>query len=141
MVIAHSLGVRQRIKNGNHGEEQLGSKVQLVLNGEQTGHADALLASLKRARHVDCLVAFAKGSALKLMLKAVKKSLYRGMTARFAIGLSFYLTEPTLLRTLFRLSKNHPLELYLSDTDGYGLLRIQPTNAHGRGLCARPTAL
>jgi HKD family nuclease len=94
----------------------LGSKVQFVLNGEQAGHADALLASIEGARHLDCMVAFAKGSALKLILKALEKSLERGMTARFAIGLSFHLTEPTLLRTLFKLSKNHPLELYLSDT-------------------------
>ncbi|VWC78692.1 hypothetical protein BLA39750_01038 [Burkholderia lata] len=93
------------------------SKVQLVLNGEQSGHADALLALIGRARHLDCLVAFAKGSALKLILKTLEKSLSRGMTARFAIGLSFHLTEPALLRTLFRLSKAHPVELYLSYTE------------------------
>lgn len=92
-------------------------KVQLVLNGEQTGHADALLASIGQAHHLDCMVAFAKGSVLKLMLEALEKSLGRGMTARFAIGLSFHLTEPTLLRTLFRLSRAYPLELYLSDTE------------------------
>lgn len=95
----------------------MGSKFQLVLNGEQTGHADALLASMRRARHLDCMVAFAKSSALKLMLKVLEESLGRGMTARFAIGLSFHLTEPMLLRTLFRLSKAHSLKLYLSDTE------------------------
>lgn len=95
----------------------MASKVKLVLNGEQTGHVDSLLASLKRARHLDCMVAFAKGSSLKLMLKALEDSLDRGMTARFAIGLSFHLTEPALLRTLLRLSKKHSVELYLSDTE------------------------
>lgn len=95
----------------------MGNKVLLVLNGEQTGHADTLLASMRRALHLDCMVAFAKDSALKLMLDVLEKSLGRGMTARFAIGLSFHLTEPTLLRTLFRLSKTHSLKLYLSDTE------------------------
>jgi len=94
----------------------LGRNVQLVLNGEETGHSQALLASIRRARHLDCMVAFARGSALKLMFKTLEKSLDRGMTARFAIGLSFHLTEPTLLRALFKLSKAHSLELYLSDT-------------------------
>ncbi len=116
MGVAQSPGVQSQIKNSKQGGEQLRSKVQLVLNGEQTGHAEALLESLKSARHLDCIVAFAKGSALKLMLKALKTSLDRGMTARFAVGLSFYHTEPALLRTLFGISKNHPLELYLSDT-------------------------
>lgn len=97
--------------------EQLGSKFQLVLNGEQVGHADALLTSMSRARHLDCMVAFAKGSALRLLLQTLEKSLAYGMTARFAIGLSFHLTEPTLLRTLLRLSKAYSLELYLSNTD------------------------
>lgn len=95
----------------------MGSKVKLVLNGKQDGHADALLALIGHARHLDCIVAFAKGSALKLMLEALKQSLSRGMTARFAIGLSFHLTEPSLLRRLFSLSKDLGLHLYLSDTD------------------------
>lgn len=88
-----------------------------MLNGEQAGHADALLALIGRARHLDCIVAFAKGSALNLMLDALKQSLGKGMTARFAIGLSFHLTEPSLLRKLFCLSKSFDLGLYLSDTD------------------------
>ncbi|ONR22318.1 hypothetical protein A8E15_21410 [Burkholderia cenocepacia] len=65
----------------------------MVLNGEQTGHADAFLELIGRARHLDCMVAFAKGSALKLILKTLEKSLRRGMTARFAIGLSFHLRK------------------------------------------------
>lgn len=94
----------------------MGPDLQLVLNGEQTGHADALLASFVQAHHLDCLVAFAKGSALKPMFQTLKESLVRGMTARFAVGLSFHLTEPALLRSLFKLSRIHPLKLYLSNT-------------------------
>lgn len=95
----------------------MGLKIKLVHNGEPAGHAGALLALIGRARHLDCIVAFAKGSALKLMLEALKQSLDRGMTARFAIGLSFHLTEPSVLRSLFSLSKGLCLDLYLSDTD------------------------
>lgn len=95
----------------------MGSKIQLVLNGAQSTHADALRASIGPAQHLDCMVAFAKGSALDLMLEPLKKSLARGMTARFAIGLSFHLTEPAMLRKLFSLSRRFPLKLYLSDTE------------------------
>lgn len=95
----------------------MGSKIQLMLNGEQSKHSDALRASIGQARHLDCMVAFAKGSSLDLILEPLQNSLAQGMTARFAIGLSFHLTEPALLRKLFSLSKRFPLQLYLSDTE------------------------
>ncbi|MDV2449582.1 phospholipase D-like domain-containing protein [Xanthomonas hortorum] len=92
------------------------SSVELVVNGMQVAHADALLDSLKRAEHLDCMVAFAKASALKTLLKPLEKALKRGMTARFAIGLSFHLTEPAMLRKLMLLRKKYQLKLYLSAT-------------------------
>lgn len=95
----------------------MGSKVKLVLNDGQAVHADALLELIGQARHLDCIVAFAKRSALNLMLEALKESLGRGMTARFAIGLSFHLTEPSLLLSLSKLSKKFDLHLYLSNTN------------------------
>lgn len=108
------------------------SNVQLVLNGKNTGHADALIASFERAQHLDCMVAFAKGSSLKLMLRTLEESLERGMTARFAVGLSFHLTEPTFLRTLFKLSKDRTLELFLSDTEETFHPKIYAFSGSGR---------
>ncbi|MEQ7992695.1 phospholipase D-like domain-containing protein [Xanthomonas hortorum] len=92
------------------------SSVELVVNGTQVAHVDALLDLLERAEHLDCMVAFAKSSALKSLLKPLTKALERGMTARFAVGLSFHLTEPAMLRKLMSLRKEHQLALYLSDT-------------------------
>ncbi|AVT12585.1 phospholipase D-like domain-containing protein [Paracidovorax avenae] len=90
------------------------SSSELILNGKATNHSNALLAPLKRAKHLDCMVAFAKTSALKEFLPPLKKALARGMTARFAVGLSFHLSEPTILRQLFSL-RGDGLELYLSN--------------------------
>ena len=87
---------------------------ELILNGKTTHHANALLVPLKRAQHLDCMVAFAKASALEAFLPALKKALARGMTARFAVGLSFHLSEPKILRQLFRL-RRRGLYLYLSN--------------------------
>lgn len=90
------------------------SNSELILNGKTVHHANALLAPLKRAQHLDCMVAFAKASALKAFLPPLKKALARGMTARFAVGLSFHLSEPKILRQLFRL-RGDGLDLYLSN--------------------------
>lgn len=96
----------------------MGSTVKFIVNDEQSEHADALLAYIARARHLDCMVAFAKDSAFELMLETLEHSLKRGMTARIAVGLSFHLTEPTTLQTLFGLSRVHNgLRLYLSNTE------------------------
>jgi HKD family nuclease len=93
----------------------MGASVRLVLNGEQRTHADAVLELVRRAHHFECMVAFAKGSALPELLVPLEQALDRGMTARIAVGLSFHLTEPGLLHKLFDLSKRSPLQLYLSD--------------------------
>lgn len=90
------------------------STSQLILNGKTARHADALLAKLERAQHLDCMVAFAKSSALKDFLPSLRKALARGMTARFAVGLSLHLSEPKILRHLLRLSGDG-LDLYLSN--------------------------
>ncbi|QLF92059.1 NgoFVII family restriction endonuclease [Pseudomonas sp. ABC1] len=92
-------------------------RVQLVVNGEQHAHGDAVVELLGYAHHFECMVAFAKGSALATLLKPLEQALARGMTARVAVGLSFHLTEPALLRKLLYLSTQHAMQLYLSDTN------------------------
>ena len=92
------------------------SVIQLLLNEESLDHAQIVTKLLKRAIRLECLVAFAKMSPLNDMIEEMKGALSRGLEARFAIGLSFYLTEPDLLRELLRLSKRHALELYLSNS-------------------------
>ncbi|WP_066267481.1 phospholipase D family protein [Hydrogenophaga palleronii] len=95
----------------------MGSSAKLVLNGEQRSHADAVLEMLGRAQHFECMVAFAKVSALSELLTPLEQALDRGMSARVAVGLSFHLSEPQLLRKLFDLSKRSAMQLYLSTGD------------------------
>lgn len=95
----------------------MGERIQLVLNGQQRAHGDAVVELLRHAHHLECMVAFAKGSVLATLLEPLEDALDRGMSARFAVGLSFHLTEPVLLRKLFELSKRYAVQLYLSDSD------------------------
>lgn len=92
-----------------------GKFVRLLVN-EEGGHGDVIEKLLKRAERLECLVAFAKASALNGLLKPLRKALERGMNARFAVGLDFYLTEPAVLRELLALTEKHTLKLYLSDS-------------------------
>lgn len=91
-----------------------GTAVQLLVN-EERGHGDKLVKLLKQAKRLECLVAFAKASGMKGLLKPLREALERGLEARFAVGLDFYLTEPVVLRKLLELSKRHAIKLYLSD--------------------------
>ncbi|HEJ1143814.1 TPA: phospholipase D family protein [Pseudomonas aeruginosa] len=92
-----------------------GTSVRLLVN-EERGHGDVIEKLLKQAECLECLVAFAKVSAMDELLKPLRKALERGMDARFAIGLDFYLTEPAVLRKLLKLTEKHKLKLYLSDS-------------------------
>jgi HKD family nuclease len=92
-----------------------GKAVRLLVN-EERGHGDVIEKLLKRAERLECLVAFAKASALNGLLKPLRKALERGIDARFAVGLDFSLTEPAVLRKLLVLTKKHKLKLYLSDS-------------------------
>lgn len=93
-----------------------GEVVQLLLNGEKQGHGHMVEKLLNRTEYLECLVAFAKASALGGLLKPLRKALERGLEARFGVGLNFHLTEPKALRQLFALTGDHSLELYLSNT-------------------------
>lgn len=50
--------------------------VQLLVN-EERGHGDKLVKLLKQAERLECLVAFAKASALNGLLKSLRKALER----------------------------------------------------------------
>lgn len=65
-----------------------GTFVRLLVN-EERGHGDVIEKLLKHAERLECLVAFAKVSAMDGLLKPLCKALERGMDARFAIGLDF----------------------------------------------------
>jgi HKD family nuclease len=93
-----------------------GKAVQLLLNGEDHGHGHVVEKLLKRAERLECLVAFVKTSALGDLLTPLRKALERGLRARFAVSLDFYLTEPKALRQLLALAETHALGLYLSNT-------------------------
>lgn len=87
--------------------------VRLLVN-EESGHGDVIENLLKQAKRLECLVAFAKASALDDLFKPLGGALERGMEARFAVGLDFYLTEPHVLKKLLTLTEKHKLKLYLS---------------------------
>ena len=91
--------------------------IQLLLNDDSTDHRTEIGALFKNARRFECMVAFAKMSGWTEMKASLEKALSKGMTARLAVGLDFYHTDPALLRSLFRLSKKHDLELYLSNSE------------------------
>jgi HKD family nuclease len=91
--------------------------LQLLLNDESRDHKSEIVARLQNAKRFECLVAFAKRSGWSDVQAPLEMALSKGMTARLAIGLDFYHTDPELLRSLFHLSKKHDLELYLSNSD------------------------
>ncbi|MEF9385909.1 phospholipase D-like domain-containing protein [Ralstonia solanacearum species complex bacterium KE056] len=88
--------------------------VQLLLNAADQDHSQVIVKLMKHCTRLECLVAFAKASAHESMVKNLRTALARGLQARIAVGLSFHLTEPQLLRTLWKLSQDHSLELFLS---------------------------
>jgi HKD family nuclease len=88
--------------------------VELIFNSEKHSHREDFTKLLKGAMQLDCMVAFARTSGLDLVIEQLKSSLKNGLKARFAISLDFYLTDPELLRKLFKLGRRYPLSLYLS---------------------------
>ncbi|WP_241778995.1 phospholipase D-like domain-containing protein [Pseudomonas corrugata] len=93
--------------------------MKLLLNGYDSGHGDEIIGLLSNAEHLECMVAFAKSSAGKTFLEPLKQAIERGMTARVAVGLSLFVTDPAMLYELLKVEKNShgKLELYLSSTE------------------------
>lgn len=89
--------------------------IQLLLNNDDSHHEQDVADMILKAKHLECVVAFAKMSGLKLILENLKKCLVNGLTARFVVGLNFCQSEPEVLKQLLKLSKKHQLKLYLSD--------------------------
>lgn len=87
--------------------------VRLLLNKGKNTHGKSISTLLKHAQHLDCIVAFAKYSGIREIQKSIQRAINRGMTARFAVGLSFHLTQPEALRALMALAKSEGVELYL----------------------------
>lgn len=107
-------------------------QVKLLLNDEQHAHGHVFAELLSGANRLECMVAFAKTSGLGFILKELKESLAAGLEARFAIGLSFYQTEPKLLHQLLDLSRGHRLKLYISDSSDTFHPKIYALS-HGNG--------
>ncbi|WP_137137467.1 phospholipase D family protein [Pseudomonas asiatica] len=97
----------------------MAQKVKLLVNGCETDHGEEVGGLLTSAEHLECMVAFAKSSAGSEFLEILQKAIDRGMTARIAVGLSLYVSDPEILYDLFKLQKNskRKLELYLSSTE------------------------
>lgn len=93
--------------------------LKLLLNGYDSGHGDEIIGLLANAEHLECMVAFAKSSASETFMKPLKQAIARGMTARVAVGLSLFVTDPAMLYELLKVEKNsqNKLELYLSSTE------------------------
>ncbi len=91
-------------------------QVQLLVNNEAHNHELELGKLLPGSKRMECMVAFAKSSGFKFLQKNLEKALAAGLEARFAIGLSLFLTEPKLLRDLLKLEGKNKLSLYISNT-------------------------
>lgn len=93
------------------------NSAQLVWNDGKSCHESIILELLAHAEKMDCMVAFARTSSLDCLIKALEKALARGMKARFAVGLSLYVTDPSALRQLMDLSRRYRpnFKLYLSN--------------------------
>lgn len=91
-------------------------QVHLLVNNEAHNHELELGKLLPESKRIECMVAFAKSSGFKFLHKNLEKALAAGLEARFAIGLSFFLTEPKLLRDLLKLEGKNKLSLYISNT-------------------------
>ena len=91
--------------------------VQLLVNDEVNNHELELGKLLPGSKRMDCMVAFAKSSGFKFLQKNLERALATGLEARFAIGLSLFLTEPQLLRDLLKLESKNKFSLYISDTN------------------------
>lgn len=93
--------------------------LKLLLNDDSATHGDEIVGLIQHAEHLECMVAFAKYSAKETLLKPLEGAVARGMTARIAIGLSMYVTEPAMLYEFLKLEKDYGarLKLYLSATD------------------------
>lgn len=94
-----------------------GTATQLLLNDKDSLHGEVIAKLMGEAVHFECLVAFAKRSAIKAFIPPLRTALKRGMSARIAVGLSFHLTHPEVLQKLLVLSESANLQVYLSDVD------------------------
>ena len=88
---------------------------ELILNSKLKDHGNLISDLLLEADTFICMVAFAKTSSFKFFKSNLKIRLKNGLRAKFAIGLDFYLTEPSFLFELFKFSKIGNLELFLSN--------------------------
>ena len=90
--------------------------MQVIWNSSKEEHKLKITSLFKDATHFDCAVAFAKNSGLKAIKKELEKFLEEGMSARFIIGLDFYLTDPDVLETLLRLGSKYDITTYVANT-------------------------
>ncbi|MBM5580807.1 phospholipase D family protein [Burkholderia pseudomallei] len=108
-------------------------KAQLLVNNENADHQSVIVQRLATAKRFDCMVAFAKASGFRALRHELERALARGLKARFAVGLNFYLTEPTVLWQLFRMS-GHNLQLYLSRSSATFHPKIYAISTGGAGM-------
>jgi HKD family nuclease len=113
LSLVWGCGVQEQGEAMKHGKI-----VRLLVNekSSHSSHRDVIENLLKQAERLECVVAFAKESALNGLFEPLRMALERGMEARFAIGLDFYLTEPGVLRKFLTLTKKHKLKLYISNS-------------------------
>jgi HKD family nuclease len=90
--------------------------METIWNTTKNEHERQLNEMFQDALHFECAVAFAKMSGFKGIKKRLEASLKKGMSARFIVGLDFYLTDPDVLETLLKWKSrsNYELELYVS---------------------------
>lgn len=87
---------------------------QLIHNSHQN-HSSIIQSLFDQSIRLEMMVAFAKKSGLSALEKPLVNALKGGLSARFAIGLDFFHTEPHVIHKLFDLTKKYDAQLYLSN--------------------------
>jgi HKD family nuclease len=89
--------------------------MEVIWNTTEKEHESKLMELFQSAASFECAVAFVKMSGFNRIRDCLKDSLRDGMSARFIIGLDFYITDPDVLDTLLKWEKTEfPIKTYVS---------------------------
>jgi HKD family nuclease len=93
-------------------------EMQLVTNTSARNHLEAILKVLDAATHISFAVAFLKQKGLGQITHILEARLKAGAIIEAFIGRDFFLTEPTALETLLKMSKRcSSLQVFVAKRD------------------------
>jgi HKD family nuclease len=92
--------------------------MQLIRNTSAQDHLKAVLGVLEAATHISLAVAFLKQKGLGKISRMLEARLKAGANVEVFIGRDFFLTEPTALETLLKISRRcSSLQVFVAKRD------------------------